>query len=425
MRHFHQATLGLLLLTSACASDDDTSQETQPATSDTDASVENEPTTLAEELDGERLFAVRFELRAGDQEFGCGLPANLGTAATEVEPYDARMYIHNVALVRASGEQVPLTLSEETSYQRDNIALIDFVDDTGLCFTGHPELNKAVYGYAPPHADYTGVAFTLGVPAEHNHFDGAEAPAPFNASGMWWSWSGGYKYLRLDLTSAEQPIWYFHAGAAGCSGTTVSGFSCAAQQLATIELQGFDSASTAVVFDVAELYRHLDLTQADGLPGCMGGQTDSECAPLYNALGVVPWDDDAARPEQTTFRLTPADAWQPPNRSGTPATNDPALWPDPDFERSAALDQTNISKAGEARSHSIGDPRHGSNCMRCHQAQGPGVGRFSAAGTLLAADGTPASDVTVEIVRATPDWTTRELADITRLALLKSKSTSN
>jgi hypothetical protein len=50
---------------------------------------------------------------------------------------------------------------------------------------------------------------------------------------------------------------------------------------------------------------------------------------------------------------------------------------DPNFVRNPALDVSNVSKAGETRSHNVGR-----NCMECHQAKGPGKGRFTAAGTL-------------------------------------------
>jgi hypothetical protein len=82
-----------------------------------------------------------------------------------------------------------------------------------MCATGDTDTRTVVYGYAPEEADYTSVDFKIGVPPDKNHLDGARAPAPYNASGPWWSWSGGYKYMRIDVSSAEQPIWYFHGGA--------------------------------------------------------------------------------------------------------------------------------------------------------------------------------------------------------------------
>ncbi len=70
---------------------------------------------------------------------------------------------------------------------------------------------------------------------------------------------------------------------------------------------------------------------------------------------------------------------------------------DPEFVRSPALDVDNISEAGEARSHNAG-----LNCMRCHQALGPGLGRFTVAGTVHGPDGSPTADAVLEL-RTAPD----------------------
>ncbi|HEX5657728.1 MAG TPA: MbnP family copper-binding protein [Polyangiales bacterium] len=380
------------------------------------------------ERDGKRLFALRFALRAGDQPFGCGRFASLGSSNTRVQPTDARFYVHDVSLLRANGERVALELDQDQRWQSGNVALLDFVDDSGACATGDKNLRTVVYGYAAAGADYTGIAFKLGVPEDRNHLDGALAPAPFNASGMWWSWSGGYKYAKIDLTSAEQPVWYFHAGAAGCSGVSNTGFTCAARQLAQIELSGWDVNTSLVVFDAAKLYAGVDLSKAaDSLPGCMGGKDDPECKPLYAALGVVPWDDAAERPEQTVFSVQQGDAWQ---ASGggvrkTPRIDDPTGWPQPDFMRPTAFDIRNVSEPGATRSHPVGDPRHGASCMRCHQAQGPGLGRFTAAGTVFREAGGVAQDVLVEIIAGTPDRANNTFKDVTRYALLDVDANGN
>ena len=65
---------------------------------------------------------------------------------------------------------------------------------------------------------------------------------------------------------------------------------------------------------------------------------------------------------------------------------------DPSYVRDPALDRPLISARGESISHAIGE-----NCMACHQAHGPGPGRFTAAGTLFGSDGTPHADGAVEL----------------------------
>jgi len=401
----------------------DASTATTPAQPGPDAAIQALSDEPPATRDGLRLYAVRFDLRAGDAPFGCGKPAKLGLTGTQVEVLDARLFVHDVTLTRSSGEQVPLQLYQDGRYQRDNVALLDFVDDTGKCFTGSVDQHRVVYGYAPAQADYTGVAFRVGMPADKNHLDGAIAPPPYNVTGMWWSWSGGYKYLKLELTSAEQPIWYFHAGAAGCAGMSASGFVCAARQLARIALLGWDANSSVVVLDATKLYAASDLSKAaDSLPGCMGSQTDTECAPLYGALGVVPYDDAALAPEQTAFEIRQGTPWQPTQSTGTArtrASNDPSLWPDPGYVRSPALDRRNVSSALGDKSHPPGDPRYGASCVRCHQANGPGIGQFSAAGTVVDAAGQPAKGTSVEIFSGTADRPNNTFVNVTRHALLE------
>ncbi|MEY4514940.1 MAG: hypothetical protein RLZZ450_7062 [Pseudomonadota bacterium] len=379
--------------------------------------------------DGMRLYAVRFDLRAGEQPFGCGKTAKLGVSATESQLVDARLFVHDVSLTRSSGEKVPLILHQDGRFQRDNVALLDFVDDSGLCKTGSPEQRKVVYGYAPEQADYTGISFRVGMPADKNHLDGAIGPPPYNVTGMWWSWSGGYKYVKFELSNAAQPIWYFHGGAAGCSGMSESGFACKARQLALIELSGWDANSSLVVLDAEKLYAGSDPSKAaDSLPGCMGGQTDTECLPLYGALGVVAWDDAAKGPEQTAFDVRPGTPWQPSQVVGPTKPRlitDPSVWPDPSYVRNADLDRSNISSAAGDDSHKQGDPRYGANCMRCHQASGPGVGRFSAAGTVVDLNGLPAKGTKVEIFSGTADRPNKTFLDVTRYALLEVDQNGN
>jgi hypothetical protein len=78
------------------------------------------------------------------------------------------------------------------------------------------------------------------------------------------------------------------------------------------------------------------------------------------------------------------------------ASNEP-LPGDPAFERSSALDVDNTSRHGSTLSHNVG-----LNCMGCHQAHGPGKGRFTIAGTLRNPDGTVHADGTVHLTRSDP-----------------------
>jgi uncharacterized repeat protein (TIGR04052 family) len=377
-------------------------------------------------LNGMKLYTVRFDSRVADEPFACGTKAVVGSKNTLVEPVDMRFYVHDVTLIRANGERVQLELHQDERYQRENVALLDFVDDTGSCLTGDSDIRNVVHGYAPEQADYTGVAFKLGIPADKNHLDGAHAPAPYNASGMWWSWSGGYKYARIEVKSDAVPLWYFHGGAGDCGGTTVTGFTCKSLQIAKIELPNYDPQASLVVFDAARFYAASDLTVADDTPGCMGFAPDTQCAPLYNTLGVTPWDDATPGPAQTAFVLETGSALV--TSKGVTAsdrkTDDPSAWPDPSYLRPSVIDIENVSKTGEAKSHAQGDPRYGVNCMRCHQDHGPGLGKFTAAGTVVDKAGKPGAGVKVEIFSA--DVTGyNQFANLVRHALLDVDSNGN
>ena len=56
----------------------------------------------------------------------------------------------------------------------------------------------------------------------------------------------------------------------------------------------------------------------------------------------------------------------------------------PNFKRPAYLDVDLASAPEELRSHNMGE-----NCLKCHQANGPGRGRFTLAGTLFTTDVKP------------------------------------
>ena len=202
---------------------------------------------------------LAFEARFGAQAFDCNATfQGLGSTHATAKPLDFRFFVHDVELVRSAGEHVPFDLANDGIWQRDGVALLDFEDGTGSCDTGSPETNRSLHGTAPKHDDYTGIAFTLGIPEAMNHLDAATAPAPFNAPGLWWSWQGGYKYVRIDIASDNNPGgFYFHLGGTNCDGLPDSGFTCQYGNLARIELES--SRMAPIVVDAAALYGGVDL----------------------------------------------------------------------------------------------------------------------------------------------------------------------
>ncbi len=255
--------------------------------------------------DGDAAISVRFEAELGGAPFLCTETyAGIGSSGASVKPLDFRLFIHEIKLIRADGERVPLEL-DENEWQHDGVVLLDFEDASGSCATGSPGTNGEVRGRSPA-GDYTGVEFIVGVPDELNHLDGATAPAPLNTPGMWWSWAGGYKYMRLDLSSANQPAFYFHLGSTACGGDPVSGFECSYGNLASISLEGMDLGSDAVVIDGAAIFAGVDVDREDDpgdtLPGCMAFPGDPECPAMLGALGLG-FEETPSAGGQALFRV--------------------------------------------------------------------------------------------------------------------------
>lgn len=258
--------------------------------------------------DSDREVALRFTPVVGDQPFACGKDFDgIGSGASTVTPLDFRMYVHEVALLRSSGERVPVAIRDDGQWQSEGLVLLDFEDGSGACMTGSPATNFEVRGTVPDHGDYVGVEFIVGVPHEQNHLDGAIAPAPLNAQGMWWTWQGGYKYVRLDVRPATQPEFFYHLGATSCDGSVQDGFKCAYANLPTVRIDDFDPERDAIVVDAAKILAGVDVEHvpdgiSDTLPGCMAFSGDPECPAMMAPLGLR-FEDNAPAGVQTVFSV--------------------------------------------------------------------------------------------------------------------------
>ncbi|MEZ4381243.1 MAG: metallo-mystery pair system four-Cys motif protein [Nannocystaceae bacterium] len=283
--------LGLALLLpcaafafTGCAGDDAASSDT--AATETGTGTATETGTGGE---GEPL-TVTFAPVVGDAAFACGTAYDdLGTTAGSFQVNDFRLYIHDVQVIRGDGTRAPLTLADN-DWQSQGVVLLDFENAEGEC-VGSPETNLQVVGSVADAADVSGVEFTIGVPEDLNHLDSASAPAPLNIPGMYWSWMGGYKYMRVDMTGLGGEPFVFHLGATGCTGSTADGFTCANNYRITLPFEGFDPATQALAVDLAALVATTDLTtpndaMVDPVDGCMSGMEDPECPALFTALGL-------------------------------------------------------------------------------------------------------------------------------------------
>lgn len=238
---------------------------------------------------GTQDVEISFEAHVGDKTFSCAdTYAALGTAGSEVKLTDFRFYVHDVRLVKAGGGEVPVTLKQDGLWQHQDLVLLDFEDKSGACANGTAEVNHKIVGTVPA-GTYDGVAFKLGVPAALNHADVATAPSPLNLTGLFWNWQGGYKFLRIDGVPTGATPFNMHLGSTGCTGEASMGeaVSCTRPNVAEIALAGFDAAKNKIVFDYAALVGGSDLgTDGGGAPGCMSGDTDPECGPVFSRLGL-------------------------------------------------------------------------------------------------------------------------------------------
>lgn len=241
---------------------------------------------------GERQLTLQFAAQVRGEPLRCDASyENIGASGTTLQLQDFKAYVHNVALVRRNGEKYFLVLEQDGRWQRDTVALLDFEDGTGTCNTGSPEVRTEVVGLVPDFDDYTGVEFTLGVPSELNHRNVEWVDPPLNDPSMWWSWTYGYRFLRLDVRSGGNRSYVFHVRADGCTGTPDTGVDCSAENQGTIFLTGFVPGQSRVVFDVGALFAHTDFDSsgdgmADPVTGCLSSADDPECASLFPQVGL-------------------------------------------------------------------------------------------------------------------------------------------
>lgn len=262
-------------------------------------------TSLGAACSSDKRYTVEFDAVVNGQPFSCTQAySGIGTTMTTIHPLDFRMYVHDVALVHG-GVAEPLALDEDGTWQHDGVAYLDFEDGTGTCMTNSPQTNIVVKGRAPEHS-YDAVQFVLGVPADQDHLDVVTAQAPLNNPLMFWSWSEGYKYVKLEVESTGQPDYFFHLGAMDCDGAG-SSVTCTYPNLASVPLSSFDAGTSHVQLDLARLYATSNLDAEAGpddpTEGCMSSDGDPQCPPLFEALGLS-FQSNTPGPTQVVFQAT-------------------------------------------------------------------------------------------------------------------------
>jgi uncharacterized repeat protein (TIGR04052 family) len=232
---------------------------------------------------------INFAAAVGGEAFDCTKTFdNVGSPASTIQLTDFRFYVHDVRLIGANDSETPVTLDQDGKWQHENLALLDFENKTGTCSNGTVDTHTVITGTVPPGV-YGGLAFKLGVPAALNHLDAGVAPSPLNLTGLFWSWTDGYKYARIDstVTGAAGPF-LLHLGAGGCTeDPQTKVVTCAQPNIAEYRFLSFAPATQKVVFDFGLLLKDNDMSKnSGGAPGCMSGKTDPECVTLFPRLGL-------------------------------------------------------------------------------------------------------------------------------------------
>jgi uncharacterized repeat protein (TIGR04052 family) len=261
----------------------------------------------------EEKTKLHFVAYVGDEVASCGQEyEGVGADGATISFNDFRLYISNIHLITADGELVPFELEQDGIWQTHNVALLDFEDRTAGCSEiGTPSYNGEIVGTAPE-GDYTGISFDLGVPFELNHIDATSAPSPLNIAGLWWSWQGGYKFIRVDLMTdaPEHSAWNLHIGSTGCTSpvsVVPPAERCTRPNVASYTFEDFNLADNVVIADLAGLLSSVSLYDNTPMPpGCMAGAEDPDCVMLFPSFGLsletgACLDGDCA--SQTFFRI--------------------------------------------------------------------------------------------------------------------------
>jgi uncharacterized repeat protein (TIGR04052 family) len=270
-----------------------------------------------------QALTLNFAAVFGDEAFACGETyEDQGTPPTVVTPQDLRLYVTDVRLVTATGDEVPFELEERAPFQGGGVALLDFEDGTGECRNGNAALNTTVTGMAPA-GEYTGISFSTSVPVDLNHEDPTTLPAPLRAGEMTWGWLYGFKFIKAEvLQVADDPLadsgasdasvpvpgaGLVHLGSTGCSNLSSAdagedfaappSLLCSNENRNRITLSGFAPTSSVILADLSALFADTDLTVVS-----MCHSTGEACPPVFESAGVD-YATGTALSTQTLFRL--------------------------------------------------------------------------------------------------------------------------
>jgi uncharacterized repeat protein (TIGR04052 family) len=263
----------------ACADDDST--ETNDRADDAGHADGNDHTPDGSGA-GRQAITLNFAAVVGTQPLDCTSTYSDAIARNDFALNDLRFFVSEVSLIDAAGNLYPLTMDEGTEWQNDGIALLDFEDGTGSCSNATPDTRTTITGSVAP-GEFTGVAFTVGVPQALNHVNPVEQTGPLANVALHWSWMMGYKHFQLEGSLNESGLVLLHLGSRGCAGNPPADFACSISNRPRVELMGADPGAVPIVLDLAALLANS--TPVDDEVFCMAEQS-SACEGLLRSLGL-------------------------------------------------------------------------------------------------------------------------------------------
>ncbi|WP_061219144.1 MbnP family copper-binding protein [Leptospira weilii] len=264
---------------------------------------------------------IQFSAYAGTQKLECGqtlrgharssenlsfIPTAHIAESTTFQLHDFRIFVHGVTLIQNSGEEIPLSLNQDGKFQSGDVALLDFENKTGKC-NGTSETNHLVSAFIPSDT-YKGIKFIVGLPENKNHLDADNQLPPLNNSGMFWGWTSGYKFLKLDFETAETLEASIHIGSANCAGTGSSS-TCARANRIPVTLTpdgGFNPSTQEIKINVQALLQGIDLQANPNAAMCMSGivgATSIGCPIIFSNIGLDLNAGTPITPARTVFSI--------------------------------------------------------------------------------------------------------------------------
>lgn len=249
----------------------------------------NAATSIDASVDAALNQAVElaFAAQVGGAAFSCGQSySGIGSTAATYVANDFRFYVHDVRLTGSGGE-VAVALDVNDWQSAGGVALLDFESGGSGCQTGTAGTHTALSGTVPS-GSYTGIKFKVGVPFELNHLEvDNTTPSPLNIPALYWAWTSGYKFMKIDGTSGENSF-PFHLGSTGCSGPAGSPQPCTSPNVFEVTLDDYSPGDSVIVADLAVLLGDSDITtNLASAPGCMSGPDDPECVAIFPQLGLA------------------------------------------------------------------------------------------------------------------------------------------